>query len=339
MKNKPSINLKEYGAHFQRHLETSGSTCQWNGCGQRLSSHLELRRHLFAFHSITTRQSPFRPQFCLQHPSDGWFTCEFAWEDHCKKHLISPQASCDLDRRYGTVVAGITCPFCLGNEKLPASERVRQFTNRGRFNVHLQNSHYRGLEESIDVCCPHPLCYGKSSHPSLKELKVHFYDCHGLPEKGFAATRGVMLGGRGASKFSSIDTDQEEREEFDLDKEQDQNEEFDFDINQDQEEELDLKWSEDSGFASPADDIWETAKKQTSPEFKDNFGLNPEDSWFRENEIIGLDESYLSSFEIPANSWSLSNDANDISSIFQYIDLPHNTQADGLERFLSTPRP
>lgn len=26
--------------------------------------------------------------------------CEFAWEDHCKTHLLSLQANCDLDRRH-----------------------------------------------------------------------------------------------------------------------------------------------------------------------------------------------------------------------------------------------
>lgn len=54
-----------------------------------------------------------RSGFCLQHPSAGWSTCEFAWEDHCKTHLIGLQANCDLARRYGTIVAGITCPIQL----------------------------------------------------------------------------------------------------------------------------------------------------------------------------------------------------------------------------------
>ncbi|OBT86813.1 hypothetical protein VE02_03933 [Pseudogymnoascus sp. 03VT05] len=398
----PSISLKQYWAHFRWHLETSDSTCRWNGCGQKLSSRFELRRHLLNFHSITTRQSPFRPQFCLQHPSLGWFTCEFAWEDHCKEHLISPQASCDLDRRHGTVVAGITCPFYLGSQKLSASDRVRQFTDRGRFNVHLQNSHYRKMKEDVNVCCPHPLCHGRPSHPSLKELKVHFYDFHGLLEKGFAVTRGVMVGGRGASKvWSESDTDQDLKEEFDLEWSQDSgvaspaddtwekiikqtspefNDDFkfdpedplfDLDTDQDQKEEFDFEWSEVSGFASPADDTWEKLMKQTSPESKDNFILDPRDSLFRANAIMDLDETYppsyldmpakswnlpkdfwvgtnaivdldekypLSSHGMPANSWSLPiiEDANDTSGIFQYIDLSHNTPAEGSEEVLST---
>jgi hypothetical protein len=90
------------------------------------------------------------------------------------------------------------------------------------------------MEESVDICCPHLLCYGKSSHPSLKELKVHFYDCHGLLEKGFAAMRGVMLGGRGASKLlSTSNTDQDQREEFDLNTDHDQKEELDLNTDQD----------------------------------------------------------------------------------------------------------
>lgn len=51
---------------------------------------------------------------------------------------------------------------------------------------------------------------------------------------------------------------------------------------------------------------------------------------------MDLDERYPpSSHEMPANSRSLPiiEDANDTSSIFQYIDLPHNTRAQGLEEF------
>jgi hypothetical protein len=196
------------------------------------------------------------------------------------------------------------------------------------------------MKEDVDVCCPHPRCHGRPSHPSLKDLKVHFYDCHGLPEKGFAVTRGVMVGGRGASKvWSKSDTDQDQKEEFDLEWSQDSrvaspaddtwekimkqtspefNDDFkfdpkeplfDLDTDQDQKEEFDFEWSEVSGFASPEDDTWEKIMKQTSPEVKDDFILNPEGPLFRANAIMDLDETYSPSYlGMPANSWNLSKD-------------------------------
>jgi hypothetical protein len=142
---------------------------------------------------------------------------------------------------------------------------------------------------------------------------------------------------------------------------------FDLDTDQDQKEEFDFEWSEVSGFASPEDDTWEKIMKQTSPEVKDDFILDPEGPLFRANAIIDLDETYsLSYLRMPANSWNLSKDfwvgtnatvekyppsshgmpgnswslpiidANDTSGIFQYIDLPHNAPAEGPEEVLST---
>lgn len=77
----------QYSKHFQRNFVASDSTGQWNGCNMKLPSTLKLRSQLFISHFVTSRQSPFQPQFCLQHPSASWFTCELAWEDHCKTHF------------------------------------------------------------------------------------------------------------------------------------------------------------------------------------------------------------------------------------------------------------
>jgi hypothetical protein len=54
---------------------------------------------------------------------------------------------------------------------------------------------------------------------------------------------------------------------------------------------------------------------------------------------MDLDEfSPSSSLDMSANNWSLPliDDANDGSDVFQYIDLPHNTAAEGLVGGLST---
>lgn len=145
------------------------------------------------------------------------------------------------------------------------------------------------MKEDANVCCPYLQCHGRPSHLSLKDLKVHFYDCHGLPEKGFAVTRGVVVGSCGALKvWSKSDTDQDQKEEFDL------------------------KWSQsqDSGVASLADDTWENIMKQTSPEFKNDSILDSEDPLFRVNAIMDLDEAYsLSYLGMTANSWNFPEDS------------------------------
>ncbi|KFY74753.1 hypothetical protein V498_09959, partial [Pseudogymnoascus sp. VKM F-4517 (FW-2822)] len=161
-----------------------------------------------------------------------------------------------------------------------------------------------------------------------------------------------------------------QEEMFDIDTDQDQNKELDFYTDQGQKVELDPEWSEDSGFASPTNDIWEEVMKQPNAEFKDEyFELNPEDlfrvnaivdlngtcqysdletaanswilpndSWFETNATLDMDENYpLSFLEMPADSWSLlSIEDTDVTSGLHYIDLPHNTRAEGLEDVFST---
>ncbi|OBT84476.1 hypothetical protein VE02_06399 [Pseudogymnoascus sp. 03VT05] len=84
---------------------------------------------------------------------------------------------------------------------------------------------------------------------------------------------------------------------------------FDLDTDQDQKEEFDFEWSEVSRFASPVDDTWEKLIKQTNPESKDNFILDPRDSLFRANAIMDLDEAYPPSYlDMPAKSWNLPKD-------------------------------
>lgn len=105
------------------------------------------------------RRFPVKPSFCLKHPEIGWFECEFEWEDHCKTHLQSFSKSCNLSRRYHTMIRALQCPFCLGNTELSATDRTRQFIQRGDFNCHMDLSHFKHISKTAEcISCPHPVC-------------------------------------------------------------------------------------------------------------------------------------------------------------------------------------
>lgn len=66
-----------------------------------------LRRHLYEGHGVNAWQAPFNPQFCLEHPDNRWYNCEFEWEDHCRLHVEDPLASFNLGRIYHVFLSGL----------------------------------------------------------------------------------------------------------------------------------------------------------------------------------------------------------------------------------------
>lgn len=178
--------------HLQNHIRHQVECC-WDGCNTYCGSEFELKRHLRNLHHVMIRRSPVEPSFCLDHPEMGWFECEFEWEDHCSTHLQNIMKSCNLSRRYHTIIKGLQCPFCLGNCKLSAADRVRQFTLRSIFNRHMDSHFAHASKTGGLITCPHPLCGPESHLGGIHDLKVHFYDFHKLPEKGFARSRNKLM--------------------------------------------------------------------------------------------------------------------------------------------------
>jgi hypothetical protein len=171
---------------------TSG-LCKWDGCTFPFDSKDELRRHLQEKHKVTTRHSAFVPEYCLEHPDLGWVLCEFEWEDHCRSHVDKAclTMNCNLERRFGTLVRDLVCPFCLSDRTLPFSKRYCTFSIRSHFNAHMDNCHFRKLRIKGPASCPHPLCAETPALNTLEELKQHFYDRHNLAGTGFTKSLGV----------------------------------------------------------------------------------------------------------------------------------------------------
>ncbi len=67
------------------------------------------------------------------------------------------------------------CPFCLGQSKLPASQRLYQFFNRFRWQEHVQ-SHIQGLGDVKTTNCPHPQCI--IPFDFVQDLQHHLRDIH-----------------------------------------------------------------------------------------------------------------------------------------------------------------
>ncbi|EXJ88025.1 hypothetical protein A1O1_04952 [Capronia coronata CBS 617.96] len=87
-----------------------------------------------------------------------WVFGEISWEKHCHQHLARIQdlpTFCD-PLIYGRVLATAGyCPFCLTDERLPASVRLKQFLNRGKWLTHI-HKHISSLDVKEPLKCAHP---------------------------------------------------------------------------------------------------------------------------------------------------------------------------------------
>ncbi|CAG8975982.1 hypothetical protein HYALB_00011537 [Hymenoscyphus albidus] len=160
----------------------------WQECNLWCDSEIDLQRHLFSTHRVDIKQAAFIPQFCFQHPACGWFLDEINWENHCELHLEKAPKSCKLEKTAsGTIIAGIQCPLCIGDESKPASKRFTQFIDIGTFNRHL-DFHEKKWENP--TVCRIPACKSMQ-FTDFTQLQVPFFDCHSLSPKGYTLARGL----------------------------------------------------------------------------------------------------------------------------------------------------
>ncbi|RDL31538.1 Uncharacterized protein BP5553_09747 [Venustampulla echinocandica] len=122
---------------------------------------------------LRNRKLPFA-EYC--YACCEWSCSEDSWNSHCRSHLERLELRCGLlSFRYTLVVAGY-CPFCLGDEGLSPSQRMRQWMTKptllNHIDIHLTT--YTGLE------CPHPICHVSLERPS--DFTAHFEDVHIIGE-------------------------------------------------------------------------------------------------------------------------------------------------------------
>ena len=129
-------------------------------------------RHIYECHQTSQSSVHGFAEFCFL--CNFWVYNEEDWENHCQSHtddLENFPVWGDPLMYDGVLAAAGFCECCLINPRLPASQRMRQWTWR-----HTWAEHY--MEHFSDPCggkrCRH------RSFDSVLEFKFHLYDHHGV---------------------------------------------------------------------------------------------------------------------------------------------------------------
>ena len=84
-----------------------------------------------------------------------WFV-EEEWDQHCQMHLKSITSKrCGCITHCHTLFRPDFCPFCMGDNRLPALSRWTSWTREAKLWSHLE-SHLEASRWPLE--CPHPLC-------------------------------------------------------------------------------------------------------------------------------------------------------------------------------------
>ena len=104
-----------------------------------------------------------------------WFV-EEQWNQHCQWHLESITSKrCASITHCSTLVRPAFCPFCLGDQKLPAQRRLASWTREAKLWSHL-GPHLQVARWPLT--CPHPLCDLQLNDERL--FLFHLRDTHDL---------------------------------------------------------------------------------------------------------------------------------------------------------------
>ena len=130
--------------------------------------------HIYKCHMMNLKRRSGFAQLCFS--CDVWFTDPAGWDKHCQEHLDQPETlplPCDpLVFRYTLACPGL-CPFCLGDSRLPASQRMCQFTTRQKWQQHVYKHVQKATKTTI---CKHPQC--EMAFNSNQDLLHHLDDTH-----------------------------------------------------------------------------------------------------------------------------------------------------------------
>ncbi|PGH00186.1 hypothetical protein AJ79_08291 [Helicocarpus griseus UAMH5409] len=134
------------------------------------------RRHLVELQGFA--------EFCFL--CDKWFSNMRDWEEHCKSHLygsLEVPVQCDPLIYGGTLVAPGLCPGCIGDETLPATEQMKQYTRHNLWKDHVSSCFkqrfVKGQHGPDDIVgCTHPDKRCKQLSVSVLQLRFHFQDVH-----------------------------------------------------------------------------------------------------------------------------------------------------------------
>lgn len=157
-------------------------------CSKRYGNKLEGNRqgsydwkHIYTCYKRSSEKVSGFAELCFL--CNEWVFGEEAWEGHCERHLFwlkeFPMV-CDPLTHGGVLATVGFCPYCLTATSLPASVRLKQFLNRGRWLDHI-HKHTSRLDAEKSLKCPHPQPYCATLFDSVKQLQFHLQDAHGIP--------------------------------------------------------------------------------------------------------------------------------------------------------------
>jgi len=109
-----------------------------------------------------------------------WILGKDEWNHHCQDHLRRPETlpiQCNPFVYGGTLACPGYCPFCMGDQALPAPARMYQFLDREQWRTHIDN-HIERLDGSKAPKCPHPRARCVEAFQSVLEMKFHLQDVH-----------------------------------------------------------------------------------------------------------------------------------------------------------------
>ncbi|KAG8874535.1 hypothetical protein FRB98_008358, partial [Tulasnella sp. 332] len=126
-------------------------------------------------------------EFCFLCKAGPWFDDAAEWEKHCQFHLNSQLPTQSNPFSYDKCIASPGfCPFCLGDERLDATTRMRHFVEAPQWRERVE-SHISELGALVFVHegpplplhCPHPRPQCKEeTFDSVQRLVFHLQDVH-----------------------------------------------------------------------------------------------------------------------------------------------------------------
>ena len=157
--NHPISNSgsKSVARHISNHISRSRTNhCWWGNCAETAENKRSLLLHVQCTHGLYADATlPVEVNYCYE--CDVWATCRTTWELHCEDHLANLDLFCGRIARYGLTIIAAQCPFCLGEDTSPSSQRLFQFTDMSHLRRHINSVH---LAKTVTwpTTCPHPLC-------------------------------------------------------------------------------------------------------------------------------------------------------------------------------------
>ena len=155
-----------------------GCSTTFGRCGKPTASSW---KHVLSCHGKALKKKTGFVEFCFL--CSRWYDDQKEWADDCERHLQDPEALVQCDPfHHGRHLAGPgLCPWCLGDDSLPVTSRMQQFSDRMKWQKHVEG-HLAELSSQgakAFVCPhPHPQAACNEDLKTMQKLEFHLQDVH-----------------------------------------------------------------------------------------------------------------------------------------------------------------